>query len=171
MSKPHPSYSIKECKILASLLLKAIRSANPDAALKAAKRIKRLPEFNDMSLENILAFEVKRKHALAAIALEKGFQSWADLKCQLPFIKGGFLNHWFANYADAKAKQQADGGYLLPYQNQFIVCDQDYIVNLGFDISDPDWKMIGYDWARPSNQVAWKRLYRKWMKIMEVNNA
>jgi len=171
MRKPHPSFSINECKVLASLLLKGLRSADPDTALKAAKRFNRLPELNDMSLEKILTIEVKRKHALAVIALEKGFPSWADLKCQLPFIKGGFLNHWFANYAAAKAKQQADGGYLLPYQHQFFVCDQNYMVNLGFEISDPDWKKIGCDWARPANQEAWKRLYRKWMKILEAKNA
>lgn len=171
MSKPHPSYSIKECKILASLLLKSLRSTDPDAAMKAAKRFKRLPEFHDMSLEEILAIEIKRKHALAVIAFEKGFPSWADLKCQLPFIKGGFLNFWFANYAEAKAKQQADGGYLLPYQKQFFVCDEAYIANLGFDAADPDWKKIGFDWARPASQEAWKRLYRKWMKILEVKHV
>lgn len=171
MNKPHPSYSIKECKILASLLLKNLRSTDSAIAMQAAKRLQRLPEFKDASLTELTTLEIKRKHALAAIALEKGFQSWADLKCQLPFIKGGFLNHWYANYADAKAKQQADGGYLLPYQKQFFVCDASYIVNLGFDITDPDWKKIDFDWARPANQLAWKRLYKKWMKILETNHV
>lgn len=171
MSKPHPSYSIKECKIRASLLLKALRSTDSDAALKAAKRFQRAPQFKELSFDDIQQFDMKRKHALAVIALEKGFESWADLKCQLPFIKGGFLNHWFANYADAKDKQKSAGGFLLPYQKQYIVCDQDYMKNLGFDTSDPDWEKIGYDWAQPENQQAWKRLYQKWIKIVEKSDV
>lgn len=171
MSKSHPSYSIKECKIRASLLLKSLRSSDPDAVMRAAKRFKRLPEFTTLSLNDISSCEIKHKHALAVVALEKGFQSWSELKCQLPFIKGGFLNHWFTDYADAKSKQHTDGGYLLPYQNQYFVCDTSYISNLGFDVSDPDWEKIGYDWVRPADQHAWKRLYKKWIAIVEKNNV
>jgi len=99
MNKPHPSYSVNECKIKASKLLKALRSDNIDTAKKAAQHFTILPEFADLTSEEIMQRDLKRKHALVVIALQKGFSSWAELKMQLPFIKGGFLNHWFASYA------------------------------------------------------------------------
>ena len=84
----------------------------------------------------------RQKHALAIIALEKGFNSWSDLKYQLPFIKVALLNGWFANYAPAKAHLDTEGGYLLAYKNQFFICNSDYINSLDFDSENPDWKKI-----------------------------
>ena len=83
----------------------------------------------------------------------------------MPFIRGGFLNQWFANYLQAKSYQQINGGFLLPFKKQFFICDADYINNLGFNAEDNDWQLIGYDWANPANKAAWQRLYRKWMHI------
>ena len=127
MNKPHKSFSVDECKIQASILLKSLHSNDTEHSAKAAKRFQRLPEFARLSFEEIIQTEIKRKHALAVIAIEKGFKSWTDLKCQLPFIRGGFLNKWFANYAEAKSYQQSEGGFLLPFKNQFFICDADYI--------------------------------------------
>lgn len=171
MNKPHKSFSVDECKVQASILLKSLRSTDIASSQKAAKRFQRLPEFGNFSLEDILQADMKRKHALAVIAIEKGFQSWVDLKCQLPFIRGGFLNQWFANYGEAKSYQQANGGFLLPFKNQFFICDADYIMNLGFDPEDADWKLIGYDWENPGNKEAWQRLYKKWMGIQGGSHA
>ena len=165
MNKSHKSISVQECKIQASILLKSLHSSDLEQAKLAAKRFQRLAEFSEYSLEKIALAEIKHKNALAVIALEKGFESWADLKCQLPLIRGGFLNQWFANYADAKSYLQLNGGFLFPYKNQFFICDDDYVVNLGLNSKDPDWKLIGYDWANPDNKVAWSHLYKKWMKI------
>ena len=109
--------------------------------------------------------DLKHKHALSVIAIENGFESWVNLKCQLPFIRGGFLNQWFTNYAEAKSYQQLNGGYLLPFKNQFFICEADYISNLGFNSADPDWKLIGYDWVNPDHKAAGQRLYKKWMRI------
>jgi len=165
MNKPHKSFSVQECKIQASILLKSLKSADIAQVKKAIKRFKKLPEFAALSLESLLPTEIKHKNALAVIALEKGFKSWTDLKCQLPFIRGGFLNQWFANYAEAKSTLTAKGGFLLPYRNQFFICDANYIKNLGFNAQDPDWQLIGYDWVNPANKAAWQRLYKKWMQI------
>ncbi|MBI2707270.1 MAG: hypothetical protein HYX35_03020 [Proteobacteria bacterium] len=165
MNKPHKSFSVAECKIQASILLKALHSRDVASSEKAAKRFQLLAEFRKLSLGGITQADIKRKHALSVIAIEKGFQSWADLKCQYPFICGGFLNHWFANYAEAKSYQHLNGGFLLPFKNQFFICDSDYITNLGFNPVDPDWKLIGQDWANPDHKEAWKRLYKKWMNI------
>lgn len=162
---PHKSFSVNECKIQASILLKALHSLQDDIAQSAAKRFQRLPEFSALTYTDIIRSDVKRKHALTVIALEKGFQSWSQLKCQLPFIKGGFLNNWFANYAEAKSYQALNGGFLLPFKNQFFICDKNYIVNLGFNGNDPDWRLIDFDWVKPANKTAWQRLYTKWMNI------
>jgi hypothetical protein len=94
MNKPHPAYSVEECKIQASILLKSLRSSDLQKAYSSAKRFQKLTEFKNLSCEEIIKNSIKRKDALAVIAIEKGFTSWNDLKCQLPFIRGGFLNQW-----------------------------------------------------------------------------
>jgi hypothetical protein len=167
MNKSRQSFSVDECKIQASILLKYLYSNHAEGSHKAAKRFQILPDFQNCSLSEVFNASIKRKHALAVIAIEKGFKSWADLKCQLPFIRGGFLNQWFANYEEAKSWQNSNGGFILPFKNQFFICDAHYINHLGFDAEDPDWKLIGYDWTHPLNQDAWRRLYKKWMRIQE----
>lgn len=162
MNKSHKSFSVEECKVQASVLLKSLRK---DRAEQAAKRFRRLPEFENLSIADITQRQIKRKDALRVIAIEKGFNSWEQLKCQLPFIRGGFLNKWFANYSDAKSYLQLNSGFLLPFKSQYFVCDEHYMANLGFKPNDPDWKLIGFDWEKPSDVEAWKRLYNKWMKI------
>lgn len=165
MNKPHKSFSVAECKVQASILLKSLYSNDFAISQKAAKQFQRLTEFKNLNSAEIIHSDIKRKHALAVIAARNGFNSWADLKCQLPFIRGGFLNHWFANYDEAKSYQQTNGGFLLPFKNQFFICNADYINNLGFDSQDHDWKQIGFDWVKPINKIAWQRLYKKWMTI------
>ena len=164
MSKSNKNLSVEECKIQASVLLKSLNSEIKETVEHAIMRFHRLPEFEKYSLDE-LKIKIKRKHALAVIAREKGFNSWVDLKCQVPFIIGGFLNKWFSNYAEAKSILQANGGYLLPFKKQFFICDRNYITLLGFDADDPDWKLIGYDWVNPNNREASRRLYQKWMKV------
>ena len=82
MNKPHQSFSVEECKVQASILLKSLRATNHTTVQNAAKRFQNLPEFRNCSLEEIIQFDIKRKHALAVIAIGKGFNSWSDLKCQ-----------------------------------------------------------------------------------------
>ena len=138
MNKPRKSFSVDECKIQASILLKSLYSNHIESSHQAAKRFQVLSEFKNFSLSEIVKANIKRKHALAVIATEKGFKSWTDLKCQLPFIRGGFLNQWFTSYAQAKSYQAANGGFILPFKNQFFICNAHYINHLGFDAEDPD---------------------------------
>ncbi|QLH43388.1 MAG: hypothetical protein HWD59_12180 [Coxiellaceae bacterium] len=166
MSKPS-ILTVQECKIQAAILLKSLCSKDFEISHRAAKKLQKLPEFAQLSLDEIIQAEIKHKHALAAIALEKGFKSWAELKCQLPFIRGGFLNHWFSNYAEAKSYQKIHGGFLLPYKTHYFICDANYITHLGLDPHDSDWQLIGKDWSNPVNKTAWQRLYAKWMQIQE----
>lgn len=167
MSKPRKSFSLIEAKIQASILLKSLYSFDKEIAMQAAKRFQRLSDFTTHATTDIPENDVKYKHALAVIALENGFKSWTDLKSQINFIVGGFLNNWFANYQEAKMHQQSNGGFLLPYKNQFFICEAGYIERIGLNPNDPDWKLIGWDWVLPSDRTAWHRLYKKWMKIQE----
>lgn len=159
MNKSRKVFNLVEAKIKCSILLKSLHGAD---AKKAAKRFKRLPEFANLSIEEILQKDIKRKTALAVIALENGFKSWADLKIQIHFIVGGYLNLWFAKYSEAKAHLQSAGGFLLPYKNQFFICNADYLKHIGFDPDDPDWKLIGFDFAFPQDKKAWQHINKKW---------
>lgn len=72
-----------------------------------------------------------------------------------------FLNRWFTSYAEARAALDAQGGYLLPYRDQFFVSTADAIRELGLDPDDPDWGAIGRDWVRPADPEAKARLLHK----------
>ncbi len=170
MNKSHKFFSVEECKIQASILLKSLYASDVEQAKRAARRFQRLPEFSKLSLDEIIHAEIKRKNALTIIAIEKGFKSWLDLKTQLPFIRGGFLNKWFTDYNEAKVYLRSKNNFLLPYKNQFFICDANYIKNLGLNPDDPDWHLISYDWVNPTDKVAWQRLYKKWMKIQGVKH-
>ena len=68
------------------------------------------------------------------------------------------LNRWFTTHEEARASLDAEGGYLLPYRNQFFVTLSEGIIELGLDPEDPDWAQIGWDWVRPKDAAAWQRL-------------
>lgn len=164
MNKSRKPFSLKEGKIQASILLKALRSDNTDTIEKATKRFLCLPEFSALSVADIPKNEIKHKHALHVIAIENGFSSWMDLKTQLRFIVGGHLNHWFTTYEEAKTYQKSRGGFLLPYKKQFFIGDAPYLREIGFNPDDINWQLIDFDWVKPCNQSAWQILYQQWTK-------
>lgn len=172
MNKPRSrtALTVAECKIQASILFKSFNSEDFETSHNAAKRFQRLEEFKDLSISSILQIDIKHKQALSVIAIEKGFQSWAALKCQLPFMQGGFLNQWFAHYEEAKSYQQTNGGFILPFKKHFFICDSHFINYIGLNANDPDWQAINYDWIHPENKTAWDRLYKKWMKIQREHH-
>ena len=129
INKSRHALTIIEAKVQASILLKSLHGND---ASKAVRRFQRLPDFADLSIANILHKEIKRKHALLVIAKENGFNSWMDLKIQVHFIVGGYLNVWFVKYAEAKSQLKLIGGFLLPYKNQFFICNKYYIQQIGF---------------------------------------
>ena len=95
-----------------------------------------------------------RKHALAAVAAEAGFESWPALKgsyaapapvhfdtTQLfqPATRG-FLNRWFARYEQARSVLEVDPGcFLFPYRSQYFICEANFLESLGVNPRDPDW--------------------------------
>jgi hypothetical protein len=68
---------------------------------------------------------------------------------------------WHARYEIADSELGRYGGYLLPYKNQFFICDAEYISTLGLNPDDPDWELIGWNWVQPKDQSAWQRLDSK----------
>ncbi len=167
----------QESKIRASILLKDLRSPVLAKNAEAAARFRKIARFSSLSPEEIIAAkdDVRRKHALAVIAAERGFSCWAalkaycnpehpDAKTQFDSSKffskprGAFLNRWFVDYAQAKESLEKEGGYLLPYRDQYFICESGFIEALGLDPNDPDWERIGRNGIEPADQAAWARI-------------
>jgi hypothetical protein len=68
------------------------------------------------------------------------------------------LSRWFTTYEEARASREAEGGYLLPYKQQYFITASEGILELGLDPNDPDWARIGWDWVWPRDEEAWERL-------------
>jgi hypothetical protein len=175
--------NLEEYKIKASILLKLLRSSDSQKALDAAIRFHRLPHLASLSSQEIVSRKdsVKLKHALTVIALENNHASWPELKRHLekrdrvkanraytslyPKRCAGFLNEWYASYSTARSHLEQVGGYLLPYKNQFFICQGEYIKTLGLDPDDADWARIGWDWVKPAERDGWERLSFKLQDI------
>src|SRR5262249_8075418 len=137
-----------------------------------------LPAFAAVPLEALIAEpdRVHRAHCQQVVALEHGFPAWgALLQASLPLVAcvtmhvprmSAWLNQWFAHYGEAKAALDREGGYLLPFRNQFFVTSRDAVRELGLDPDDPDWARIGHDWVRPRDPEAHLRLCRARLDAM-----
>lgn len=77
-----------------------------------------------------------------------------------------FLNQWFTTYDEARAFREAEGGYLLPFKNQFFVTVAGAITELGLDPNDPNWERIGWDWVRPLDSQSWELLRDKRRSVL-----
>lgn len=110
------------------------------------------------------------KDAFALIAEAAGFSSWRDMKNTLdvhellrPPHASALWSVWYGSYEEAKKhlQEQDEGGFLLPYQKQFFICDTNYIANLGIELDDSDLQKVGANWVEPKNAAAWQRLLAK----------
>ncbi|MCO5142561.1 MAG: hypothetical protein M9962_05670 [Oligoflexia bacterium] len=108
------------------------------------------------------------KEAYEILAKSAGFSSWREMKSTLdtheilrPPHASALWNVWYGSYEEAKTHVLEHGGYLLPYQKQFFVCDENYVLNLGIETDDPDLKKVGRDWVTPKDATAWNRLLVK----------
>ncbi|MCA1591414.1 MAG: hypothetical protein LC754_01910 [Acidobacteria bacterium] len=170
-------------RIEARRLFKQLRSDSSDDAVLSAARFRQIRSFASRSVQQILEIreQVKLKHALAVIAFEHGHTSWRALKefsetVGQPPLRAStpapgremyargldvLLNRWFASYEDARASLEQHGGFLLPFDRQFFICEPEGIRILGLNPDDPDWERIGWDWVKPLDQEAWLRLKQK----------
>lgn len=159
----------------ASLLLKHAHEegARHDEALS---RFRTLASFATLSAGDRDAIHaLQLKHAFSVLAVENGYESWGELKGALdhaaatsplaevkdqfyPPRSSAYWNIWFAHYAKAKRVHLQSGGFLLPFRNQFFICEEGFVDMLGIPAQLPEWKAIGFDWVHPANVKAWLRL-------------
>ncbi|WP_224365255.1 hypothetical protein [Hyalangium versicolor] len=184
-SRAAPRLNLHECKIRASLLLKGLDSAELARATRAAERLGTLPAFSGLSPAQLIARKdsVRRKHALAVIAREQGYDSWVELKQALgeetsprfdpesffTSAVSSFLNHWFSSYPEALAALRKAGGFLFPFRQQFFVCEAGFLRALGVDPADPDWERMGRNWVEPLDMAAHARLEQKLIALGFTN--
>jgi len=163
---------IDRLKSQARILHRQVQTREPSALA----RMRKLPEQREAD-DPSLAANIRRRHCLAVLAKELGFQGWPHALSVLSgastedfgtllYPKGAFAhsNIWSASYEEARSIREETGGYLLAYKNQFFVTDRHFIETLGLDPEDPDWEEIRRDWARPANPEARTRLYEKLLR-------
>ncbi|MFN8769702.1 MAG: hypothetical protein ACK5Z5_00130 [Neisseriaceae bacterium] len=170
------TFSLEECKIQASILLKNLQSPDSKASQMAMSRFHEFSLIKDLEL--LTANEYQLKHCLQVIAFEYGFDSYNGLKfyftdtinTQLP-SGGGFLHKWFNNYKEAKANFSAINEFLFPHKNHFFIASSGYIDYIAIDINNPDWANIRNNWVEPKDLEAWRRLNWQLNKKVGVQNG
>jgi hypothetical protein len=170
---------VRELKVRAEILQRRLASGDPGSVA----RLRALPELRGAAAPGFMAREARRKHCLAVVARECGFASWEHARRVLdsdaretdfgtllyPAGPGasGTLHPWFAASAYEEARASLDAApprerlFLLAYRRHFFLAGRDLVRSLGFDPDDDDWAAIGWDWARPANPGARRRLYAK----------
>jgi hypothetical protein len=172
---------VRELKVRAEILHHAVGAGD----IPAIERLRILPELRkaDPATLREAVSGIRRKHCLAVVGREVGFTGWEHARRVLdgdsdgggetdfgkllsPPTRATFLNHWFSTYDEAHAvhRELSSSGarrYLLVYQRQFFVTECGYVEALGLDPDDPDWRAMGWDWARPERPLARRRLYAK----------
>jgi hypothetical protein len=163
------SFSLNECKIQASILLKQLRRTSN---IELINTFRQLPMFLNMDNAQICR-NVKLKHALHIIANKYGFFCWNNLKSYFEKtgitafkMHSGFLNHWFSNYLEAKAYLNTHrDNFLLPYKQHFVVCKAECIEHMGLDPQNSNWALIQHNWVEPQDYKAWEALNAFYTKI------
>ncbi|MTI32281.1 hypothetical protein [Xanthovirga aplysinae] len=154
---------LRELKVQATILLKEFKTNFSQEAEEVAARFLQIPYFSNETVDYLLKHsdKVKLKDAYFLIALEKGFKNWAELKqevvekdCLYKPSGIAFVHGWFRNYNEAEAYFQQNGGYLLYFWNDFIVCGKEYIECLELGSYTLQWKKIGYNWQNPLDPEA-----------------
>lgn len=161
--------AIKEIKTQAKKLLKALRA---DVNLIKTMQLP-LKKIAVSSLS-----ELKLKHCLSLVAIELGFKDWHEAQQVLSGTKpssatknmgsyfypkgcGGFINEWFADYslAEQTLLKSSTSKWLLPYKNQFIVVEHDYIAVFKLDKQLMSlWKEVKHDMVASYASLAWDKI-------------
>ncbi|WP_196140782.1 hypothetical protein [Aliikangiella sp. G2MR2-5] len=160
---------IEELKIQSKKLLKSIRTDTSEPQVKSfQKYISGKKSGNPIQL----------KHCQNYIAQHYGFDDWLHarrvLECenqQLLQDYGTFwyssrcsslLNHWCNTYREALELLNQHGGFLLPYKNQFIVVENNFLEALGMPGCEELWHALANNWCQGDSdirrQLAFKRV-------------
>ena len=117
---------------------------------------------------------VALKDAYALIAHTAGYQSWQEMKAIVEAHEilrpknFSLTTTWYSNYSEGKSHILANGGYLIPYQKQYFVCEESYLSALGLDLSDADIEKVGHDWTSPLDGAAYERILKKIRAVREA---
>lgn len=167
--------ALNEVKTQAKKLLKALKS---DDELQQTMQLP-LKKLSLSSLD-----ELKLKHCLTIVSQQLGFDNWhhaqdilsGNKKTITPMVmgtffypkgSGGFINEWFADYQLAKSTlaNTTTQKWLLPYKNQFIVVEKEYISLFNIDKKLIKlWGDIGHNMVESYNSLAWDKLTREVIK-------
>ncbi len=108
------------------------------------------------------------KDAYEILARTAGFRDWRSYKAMLTALPdfcppgtSAYWKNWHASYEDAVAEQEGTEFFLLPYQQQFFLCDGHYIKALGIADDDMHLARVGRDWVYPKDKAAFKALMKK----------
>ncbi len=179
---------VRELKTRAEILQKRLGSGDAGALA----RLRALAEWRGVGAGAptiaAMANDIRRKHCLAVVARECGFGSWQHARRVLegdpretdfgtllyPTGAGtsGTLHPWFSSYEEARAGAAAAAPgaprrFLLAYKRDFFLAGPDFVRSLGIDPHDGDWAAIGWDWARPAEPEARRRLYAKRLAALQ----
>ncbi len=150
--------SIEHVKSYARTLQRAAQAGAPDAL----KRIEKARGTDEV---------IRRRHCLATLAREFGFDGWAQLvrawsepgpspqgTLLYPWSGGAHWNIWSVDYSEACEIFAEHGGFLLGYRDQYFIVESAYVDELGLDSGDPDWQKMGRNWIEPRDLDARDRL-------------
>ena len=162
-------YALQEVKTQAKKLLKAFK-LDPSLVRAMQMPLKKIAVSSPETL--------KLKHCLGLVSMELGFKDWHEAqqflsgsKPELTIINmgsffypkgcGGFINEWFADYSQARNTlvNSPTSKWLLPYKNQFIVVEKEYIEVFKLDKALlSSWAKIEHDMAASYNSLAWDKI-------------
>jgi len=117
---------IKAKKVLKQSMLMAGDSVNDKISLMACQRqISRQLGFEDFNHARlVLTGQAKPEEKLNFGSI------WYAPACTR------FTNQWFSSYAEAQQVQKVNRLYLLPYQQQFLLVEPDFLFTLGLNGQD-----------------------------------
>ena len=159
---------LNELKLEATFLLKDLKS-NSGRTPAVLSKFKLLPCFAGKTDDDLLSHQVvKLKHAYQFLALSRGFESWGALKqyivdkdCMYRPYLVPYVHSWFNDYPSATKYQQKNGGYLLAFWDDIIICGEEYIKGLNLNKYKEEWQAIAFDWVKPKDPEAWHYLREK----------
>jgi hypothetical protein len=143
----------------------------------AIHRVRTIDELCGLD-DDALTQRIRRRHCLATVAREAGFDGWPHLVDVIGGATSGDFgtslypagadahwNIWSASYNEAREIRRQHGGYLLAYRRHFFIVDRYFVETLRLDPDDPDWELMGRDWVRPRLAAARERMYEKLVRL------
>jgi hypothetical protein len=174
--------ALNELKVQAKMMLKMVKSGN---VLQA----KLMRDLKVIKLDD--PKEIKLKHCQFFIAKQYGFDDWQHIRQVFSGTKsndakmnmGTFLhssrcdaliNFWFAEYTEAQEALlfDKDNRWLIPYKQQYIVVNNEYLKMIGLDNRFVrQWQNINHDLVEGYNSDSWDELALAVLKNVKLETT